>query len=65
MATGEVSCKLNELSPSLYPPQPTQACKTREQVVEELKEAIRTGDLPTEQGCTLRELNPSAYPAKR
>lgn len=40
--------------------------KTREQVKSELKEAIRTGEMPAndETGRLLKEVNPSAYPRK-
>ena len=40
--------------------------KTREQVKNELKEAIRTGNMPAndESGRMLNEVNPSAYPPK-
>ncbi len=40
--------------------------KTREQVQNELKEAIRTGNMPAndESGRMLNEVNPSAYPPK-
>jgi len=40
--------------------------KTRAEVQAELREAIRTGNMPAagDQGCLLNEINPSAYPAK-
>ena len=40
--------------------------KTRAQVQNELKEAIRTGNMPAggESGLMLNEVNPSAYPPK-
>lgn len=40
--------------------------KTREQVKNELKEAIRTGNMPAndQTGRMLNEVNPSAYPPK-
>ncbi|MFM8589476.1 MAG: DUF4148 domain-containing protein, partial [Limnohabitans sp.] len=67
VAPGEAMCKLNELAPSMYPPKPVEVCKTREQVLKELRDAIPTGEMPAtgETGCTLRELNPSAYPKAR
>ena len=42
---GESGSKLNELQPDLYPAKVVQAGKTREQVKEELAQAIHTGDL--------------------
>ncbi len=40
--------------------------KTRAEVQSELREAIRTGNMPAndESGRMLNEVNPSAYPAK-
>jgi hypothetical protein len=40
--------------------------KTRAEVINELKEAIRTGNMPAggESGQLLNEVNPSAYPPK-
>lgn len=39
--------------------------KTREQVLAELVQAVKSGDMPAsgESGLTLKQLNPSAYPA--
>lgn len=41
----------------------TDSPKTREQVRQELQEAVRTGNMPSnESGRLLREINPSRYP---
>lgn len=43
---GESALKANELQPSRYPQQAAEPGKTREQVNAELREAIRTHQLP-------------------
>ena len=63
LAAGESGSRLNELQPSLYPSKMAQAGKTREQVKEELAEAIHTGDLMAagEDGRKLNEIYPGQY----
>ena len=55
-----------QANPSLSPAQPATAGKTRQQVQQELQEAIRTGDMPAndESGRQLRDLYPDLYPRK-
>jgi ABC-type transporter Mla subunit MlaD len=67
--------KLNELNPAAYPAKVAEAGKTRAQVLAELAEARRTGDIQAGKDAgfdefnsgafkKLNELNPTAYPAK-
>jgi predicted RNase H-like HicB family nuclease len=66
--------KLNELNPAAYPAKVSEAGKTRAQVLAELAEAQRTGNILASKDAgdefgsgglkKLNELNPAAYPAK-
>jgi hypothetical protein len=61
---GEAGVPLRNLNPGLYPPQqPAQAGRARAEVVDELLEAKRNGEIATgEAGLPEYELRPSAYP---
>lgn len=72
--TVHTGAKLNELYPSRYPAKTVAQGKTRAQVLAELMEARRTGDIvasssdrdefTAQTGTKLNELHPSRYPAK-
>ncbi len=55
-----------QANPSRYPAAPAAGGKTRAQVQEELREAIRTGDMPAndETGRRMKDVNPGLYPKK-
>jgi len=54
-----------EVSPLAYPQRPKAAGRARAEVIAELREAQRNGDVLVGDGFTAYELNPSAYPARR
>jgi hypothetical protein len=53
-----------EATPFAYPPRPLVAGRTRDEVIAELREAERNGDMLVGNGFTAYERNPSAYPAR-
>ena len=54
---------MNELHPNLYPAKQAAQAVTRDQVLAELKEAQRNGDLlDGKTGKRLNELYPNRYP---
>ena len=65
MAGGEIGARVNELNSGRYQMTPGQG-KTRDQVLGELQQAVRSGDMLAagESGATLNELQPNLYPAK-
>ena len=57
--------KLNELNPGAYPAKASTQVVSREQVLAELSEAQRTGDLrDAKSGKKLNELYPHLYPSR-
>ena len=62
-ANDESGRMLNEINPSQYPAQAVTQGNTRAEVLAELAEAVRTGNMPAndESGRMLNEVNPSLY----
>jgi hypothetical protein len=65
IAPGDSGKTLRELSPDRYPAPQQARARTREEVVAELNEALRAGDLTHgDSGLTDFEIDPAAYPAR-
>src|SRR5262245_32946249 len=65
MAPGDSGLTLREMNPERYPAAAAGPARTRADVVAEVREALRDGDLAIgDSGLTGRELNPGAYPAR-
>ena len=63
IVAGELGLKQNELRPDLYPKHTAVPGKTRQQVKEELAQAIRNGEIPVgDIGEFAYELRPELYP---
>ena len=65
LAPGDSGLTLRELYPNRYPARQPAAAKTRAEVVAELQEARRTGDIVVgDIGLTQYEINPRNFPAR-
>lgn len=65
LAPGDSGLTLRELYPSRYPARQAAAVKTRAEVVDELQEARRNGDIVVgDTGLTQYEINPRNFPVR-